>query len=163
MSNSSLLVGPLVKPFAYMVFGFVMLLNSIVPATAGGKINTGYFGNIAIQGYDPVAYFTKGKAIKGSEDHTVKWLGAYWQFENDEHKQLFAANPQSYAPQYGGHCASGMAVHGGRTKDIDPEAWAIIDNKLYLNYSQETHKLITEGIVSLEKANTNWKKNSTTN
>jgi hypothetical protein len=71
---------------------------------------------------------------------------------------LFAANPQSYAPQYGGHCATGLAVHGGLTRDIDPEAWTIIDNKLYLNYSKETSKLLTGNIVSIDAAEANWEK-----
>lgn len=123
---------------------------------SGEAVNTGYFGNVAIKGYDPVAYFTDGRATLGSEEITYKWLGAYWHFANEEHKQLFADNPTEYAPQYGGFCASGMGIHGGRTSDIDPEAWLIIDGKLYLNYSKDTNTLITDGIVDLQKADENW-------
>ena len=125
---------------------------------AEDKINTGYFGNVAIKGYDPVAYFTEGRAMEGNEEYTLKWLGAKWLFATAEHKEMFAASPIKYVPQYGGHCATGMGIHGGLTKDIDPEAWTIIDGKLYLNYSKETQKLMAEGIVTPDKADANWKK-----
>ena len=144
--------------FVCMALGIILLIGFSGPLKAGGEINTGYFGNVAIQGYDPVAYFTEGKATQGSEDHTLKWLGAFWRFASKEHKQLFAANPQDFAPQYGGHCATGLAIHGKLTKDIDPEAWAIIDDKLYLNYSKETNKLLTGKVITVEKSNENWEK-----
>lgn len=125
---------------------------------ADSRVNTGYFGDVAIKGFDPVAYFTEGKAMEGDENLTFKWLGAKWRFATSEHKEIFAADPIKYAPQYGGHCATGMAIHGGLTKDIDPEAWAIIDGKLYLNYSKETHKLLAEGLATPGKADANWKR-----
>ena len=127
-----------------------------VRSFAQDRVNTGYFGNVAIKGYDPVAYFTEGAAIEGKEEYSHKWLGAYWRFKNAEHMQMFAANPQQFAPQYGGHCATGMAVHGGLTTDIDPEAFAIVDGKLYLNYSSETAALMTDGIVTIDMAEKNW-------
>jgi hypothetical protein len=143
---------------AFVLLGMVPVfgLSQNMAALASNEVNTGYFGNVAIQGYDPVAYFTQRKAVKGSEDHMLEWLGAHWQFETEEHKKLFAAKPQNYAPQYGGFCATGMAIHGGLTRDIDPEAWAIIDGKLYLNYSKDTNTLLTEGVVSVDKADANW-------
>ena len=128
------------------------------PLMAENQINTGYFGNVAIKGYDPVAYFTEGKPMEGDEEHTLKWLGAKWLFATAEHMEMFAVSPIKYVPQYGGHCATGMGIHGGLTKDIDPEAWAIIDGKLYLNYSKETQKLMAEGIVTPDNADANWKK-----
>jgi len=128
------------------------------PLLAENKINTGYFGNVAIKGYDPVAYFTEGKAMEGDKDYTLKWLGAKWRFTTAENKEMFAASPIKYVPQYGGHCATGMAIHGGLTKDIDPEAWAIIDGKLYLRYSKETQKLMAEGIATPDKADAKWGK-----
>ncbi|MDX1431358.1 MAG: YHS domain-containing (seleno)protein [Gammaproteobacteria bacterium] len=127
-------------------------------AMADSEVNTGHFGNVAIKGYDPVAYFTEREAMEGSAEHTLKWLGANWRFVSEDNKRIFAADPQRYAPQYGGHCATGLAIHGGLTKDIDPEAWAIIDGKLYLNYSKLTNELLTGGRVSAEKADTNWNK-----
>ncbi len=158
MSRFKIASNSLLRPFICVAVGLFLLSAGAAPVKAGDEINTGYFGKVAIKGYDPVAYFTQRKAIKGSQDHAVKWLGAYWRFASEEHKQLFAANPQSFAPQYGGHCASGMAVHGGRTKDIDPEAWAIIDNKLYLNYSKQLNTLLTENFYNLAKADKNWSK-----
>ena len=138
--------------------GLWLTFGPALPAAAGDAVNTGHFGNVAIQGYDPVAYFTDGKAIKGSADVTYRWLGAVWQFASEDHRRLFSENPQAYAPQYGGHCATGLAIHGGLTKDIDPEAWAIIEGKLYLNYSKETNKLLTGHVVTVEAADGNWQK-----
>jgi len=102
---------------------------------AGSPVNTGYFGGLAIEGYDPVAYFTEGKPVKGSEEFELEWLGAYWQFANAEHRDLFAEQPVKYAPQYGGHCSAGVAF-GENTINIDPEAWTIVDGKLYLQYAK---------------------------
>jgi len=108
---------------------------SSAPVSAGTAINTGYFGGVAIEGYDPVAYFTQSRPVKGSEAFAYDWLGATWLFANAEHRDQFAAQPVSYAPQYGGHCAMGAAF-GGTTANIDPEAWSIVDGKLYLQYSK---------------------------
>jgi YHS domain-containing protein len=113
----------------------VALLASGAPTAAGTAVNTGYFGGIAIEGYDPVAYFADGQATKGSEEFAHDWLGATWHFANAEHRDLFAAQPVKYAPQYGGHCALGTAF-GESTANIDPEAWSIVDGKLYLQYSK---------------------------
>jgi YHS domain-containing protein len=143
----------LFRPIVCLAVSFVVLVGLARPLMAGSEINTGYFGNVAIKGYDPVAYFTEDKAMKGSEDHALKWLGANWQFTSDAHKQAFAADPTKYAPQYGGHCALG-ASSNHTTNDIDPEAWAIIDGKLYLNYSKAATKLLSEKRIA--KADANW-------
>jgi YHS domain-containing protein len=108
---------------------------SSAPAGAGTAVNTGYFGGVAIEGYDTVAYFTDGQATKGSEEFAHDWLGATWYFANAEHRDLFVAQPVKYAPQYGGHCSLGTAF-GESTANIDPEAWSIINGKLYLQYSK---------------------------
>ncbi|MDJ0956016.1 MAG: YHS domain-containing (seleno)protein [Arenicellales bacterium] len=147
-----------IKPALSLVVSFIVMIGIPQSLMADAAVNTGYFGNVAIKGYDPVAYFTEGKPMEGTEDHAIKWLGAKWRFATAEHKEMFAASPVKYAPQYGGHCATGMAIHGGLTKDIDPEAWAIIDGKLYLNYSKETQKLMTEGMATPEKADAKWEK-----
>ena len=106
---------------------------SVAAAANAGEVNTGYFGDVAIKGYDPVAYFTDHKAIQGSETISYDWLGATWRFSSDEHRRLFSTSPVSYAPQYGGLCAEGVAAHGEATVNIDPESWQIIDGKLYLS------------------------------
>lgn len=107
-------------------------------AHAVDPINTGWFGNTAIKGYDPVAYFTKGEPVKGGKAFTVEWRGANWLFANEANKELFEANPEKYAPQYGGYCA--YAVSQGATASIDPEAWTIHEGKLYLNYSKAVQR-----------------------
>jgi YHS domain-containing protein len=89
---------------------------------------------IAIQGYDPVAYFTEGKPIKGSRDFEYQWQGARWLFASPRHLELFSTRPESYAPQFGGFCAG--AIADGVLARPDPEAWVIVDGKLYLNGSK---------------------------
>ena len=98
-------------------------------------LKTGLFGgrsDTAIQGYDPVAYFTVGKPVKGRDDLAFEYLGAKWKFSSQAHLDLFKANPQKYAPQYGGYCAYGVSQDN--LVSIEPDKFRIIDDKLYLNY-----------------------------
>lgn len=111
----------------------VMLCLTANPAVSDQVVNTGYFGDVAIKGYDPVAYFTENKAVKGSPQFVHQWLGAEWHFANAGNRELFKADPAKYAPQYGGYCADGVSF-GTVTTNIDPQAWRIIDGKLYLSY-----------------------------
>ncbi len=90
--------------------------------------------SVAIKGYDAVAYFRQGAPVKGSPAFKQQWMGATWLFSSAEIRDLFAADPDKYAPRYGGYCA--YAVSEGHTASIDPEAWKIVDGKLYLNYSK---------------------------
>lgn len=122
-----------------------------------GEINTGYFGKVAIKGYDPVAYFTIKRPIKGSKEFELEWLAATWRFSSEEHRTLFSENPAKYAPQYGGFCADGIA-YGETTANIDPAAWRIIDGKLYLNYDEGAAVELEEVPGQLEKAAANWPK-----
>ena len=85
----------------------------------------------AIRGYDPVAYFTQGKPVKGSREYTHQWNGATWRFASAQNRERFAAAPAKYAPQYGGYCAYGVA--SGYAVKIEPDAWSVVDGKLYLN------------------------------
>jgi len=127
------------------------------PAAAGGPglgegaINTGYFGDVAIEGYDTVAYFTDHKATKGSEKYSYDWLGATWQFASDEHRKLFEADPLSYAPQFGGLCAEGLA-YNEMTVNIEPEVWQIIDGKLYITAGARFEDMK----ANRPKAEANW-------
>lgn len=91
-----------------------------------------FLGN-AINGYDPVAYFKQGKPVEGSSDHQLTWNDATWKFASAENKADFEKDPEKYAPQFGGFCA--WAVSQGYTASTVPEAWDIVDGKLYLNYS----------------------------
>ena len=78
-------------------------------AFADDLVNTGYFGGVAIMGYDTVAYFTEGKAVKGSEEFAYDWLGTPWHFASKNHQEMFMSEPDKYAPQYGGYCAGEVA------------------------------------------------------
>lgn len=99
-------------------------------------VNTGYFGNVAIQGYDPVAYFTDGRATMGSPTISKKWLGATWYFASVQHRDAFISEPVRYAPQFGGFCTGGMSVKEA-SANLDPEAFRIVDGKLFLFSGKE--------------------------
>ncbi len=92
---------------------------------------------VAIQGYDPVAYFKILKAVKGSEEFSHEWMGDKWLFANEEHKKLFINDTMHYMPNYGGYC-SFDPVSLGHEHEIDPTAWRILNEKLYLFYSDVT-------------------------
>ena len=126
-------------------------------AVAEEGINTGYFGNVAILGYDPVAYFTEGKAVKGSPDITQTWLGATWHFASTKHRDAFMSEPIRYAPQYGGFCSTGTAI-GEASANVDPEAWRIVDGRLYLFAGKEglEEDFDAASAAVIEKANAKW-------
>lgn len=136
-------------------FVFLPLFVNAAGTAVAGEVNTGYFGNVAIKGYDPVAYFTEQRAVKGKKEISFQWLGAQWQFSTEIHRKQFAQDPVKYAPQYGGHCADGIA-YGDLTINIDPEAWRIIEGKLYLNYDQGAATEIEQLEGQLEKSVENW-------
>lgn len=115
------------------VVALLLFLGMSLHAWAADPIETGTFNNKAIYGYDPVAYFTMDKPVKGDKAFTMEWRGAEWFFVNEEHLALFKANPEQYAPQYGGYCA--YAMSDGRLVGVDEEAFTIHEGKLYLNYS----------------------------
>jgi YHS domain-containing protein len=128
------------------------------PVLADESINTGYFGGVAIMGYDPVAYFTDSRAVKGSEKYSYDWLGTPWHFASREHQDMFAADPIKYAPQYGGYCAAEV-VGGSVTVDIDPNAFKIIDGKLYLIYDKpHADDFAAHAGEILSAADANWPK-----
>ena len=95
-------------------------------------------GGVAASGYDVVAYFTEGSAVEGSDTYTAPYEGATWRFSSAENRDQFAANPAQYAPKYGGYCA--YAAASGSKVPTDPNAWSIVDNKLYLNYSKSIQR-----------------------
>lgn len=145
------------REWVVVLICLVALLGHVTAARAG-EVNTGYFGKVAIMGYDSVAYFTMNDAIKGSNEHTHNWLGATWQFASEEHRDAFRANPSRYAPQYGGLCTVGVA-YGEVTREIDPEAWSIIKGKLYLNYAKSvTRDFEKDSAKLIAKADKNWPK-----
>ena len=134
----------------------LLLLALTLPTFADEPVNKTLLGN-AIEGYDVVAYFTQGKPVKGSGDHEVEWNGATWRFASAAHRNLFAKDPAKYAPQYGGFCAFG--VSRGYAVGIDPDAWKIVDGKLYLNYDTDVQAEWVKDIPGyIAKADANWPK-----
>jgi YHS domain-containing protein len=110
------------------------------------------------KGYDVVSYFTDAKPVMGSDKFTSEFGGVKWQFATKEHRDLFAANPEKYAPQFGGFCAWGVSV--GKLFDIDPvNGWNIVDGKLYLNFNGDINAVFAKDKTGyISKANSNWSK-----
>ena len=113
--------------------------------------------NIAVKGYDVVSYFEESSAKKGSDAFSALHDDAIYHFSSKKNLDNFKENPEAYIPQYGGFCAYGMARN--YKVDIDPTAWKIVDNKLYLNYTPNTHKIWLDNIEeNIQEANANWSK-----
>lgn len=126
------------------IFTFLILLVSSTFAFANPPVETGTFNNKAIYGYDTVAYWTDNKARKGADEFVHTWRGAQWYFASAENKALFVADPEKYAPQYGGYCAFGMA--NDKLVSIDEDAFQIYKGKLYLNYSKRVAERFNEDL-----------------
>lgn len=111
--------------------------------------------SVAINGFDPVAYFTEEKPVKGDASHSAEFNGAKWYFSSAENKAAFEAAPADYAPQFGGYCA--YAVSRGYTAPTDPEAWSVHEGKLYLNFSLRARELWSQDIPgNIAKGEANW-------
>jgi hypothetical protein len=132
-------------PLATLLFGLLA-----AGSASAVEYNTGYFGNVAIEGFDTVAYFTEGTARKGSPDITTEWQGATWQFASAENRDLFIKDPAAYAPQFGGLCTEGVAF-GEITVNLTPESFAIVDGKLYMNSATWFVDLPTNLPVAMSK------------
>jgi hypothetical protein len=119
----------------------ILLLSTLLTFSAFAEddaVHTGFFSNVAISGYDTVAYFTEGKPVKGSDKFETIWRDAAWRFSSQENLDLFKQDPTKYAAQYGGYCAWAMAQ--GKTASIDPEIWYLEGGKLYLNYNKSVQE-----------------------
>jgi len=120
------------KPMNIMLGTLCACLLAVGVARAGA-VNEDH--GVAIKGYDPVAYFTDNKPVKGSTAHRFAYQGATYEFASAAHRKLFVADPEKYVPQFGGFCAYGTAT--GHKAVIDPAAFSIVDGKLYLNYNSK--------------------------
>jgi len=110
---------------------------------------------VAIRGTDPVAYFDQMAVVAGTPDHMLMWKGAKWQFASADNMARFEADPEAYAPQYGGYCAYAMSK--GYIATSDPEAWTLHEGKLYLNYSKTVRKIWSGDIPgNIVLADANW-------
>jgi len=138
------------------ILGALALSATFLSAPAfANEITTFVKDGAAIGGTDPVAYFTEGKPVAGSDEHTFVYDDVTWKFSSAENRDAFAADPAKYAPQYGGYCAFGLSK--GFKVPVIPEAWKIVDGKLYLNNSkavQERFEANTEELI--DHADLNW-------
>jgi YHS domain-containing protein len=115
----------------------------------------GVFDDLAVGGYDPVAYFASGKPVEGKKTFEYKYKNATWRFASAENLATFKAGPDKYAPQYGGYCA--WAAAQGKTAPGDPKLWKLVNGKLYLNYNTDVQKKWEADIPGLvAKADANW-------
>jgi YHS domain-containing protein len=135
-----------------------LVLAAAVPLAAQAKspeIYTGLVRGTAVGGYDPVAYFKDGKPVPGKPDIAYQWKGVTWRFADTANRDAFKAEPEKYAPQYGGYCA--YAVSQGATAKGDPKVWKIVDGKLYLNVNASVQRLWERDVPGLiAKADKNW-------
>jgi YHS domain-containing protein len=145
------------KPARFYMAAIVSVLVLVfsLNAQANHDISKNYSGNV-IRGYDAVAYFTMGKAVKGSSDISTEWLGGKWLFVNEEHRELFLANPGKFIPQYGGYCSVSSSF--GRHGSANPRSWQIVDGKLYLFYNKATSDGWEVHYSSSRAADKKWEK-----
>ena len=145
------------KHLKKMMSVMALVLALALPAMAqGGKtlVNVDD-SNVAIQGYDPVAFFTDSKPVKGDSKYVTKSDGAIYYFASKEHRDLFVQNPEKYEPVFGGYCAYGVSKD--KLVEIDVNAFQIVDGKLLLQYSKSIRdKFNKDSKGNLAKADANW-------
>ena len=142
--------------YKYLTFSLLTILTvlSCTRSSPVTRVNV-TSGDIAIKGYDPVAYFSDQKPVEGSAAFEYFWSGAKWRFASAQHRDQFRADPEKYAPKYGGYCA--YAVSQGKIVDIDPEAWTVFEGRLYLNVSKDVQRLWEKDKKEyIRKADENW-------
>ena len=134
-------------PLALLVFP---ALGDVAPEMGGTP-------RLAIGGYDTVAYFTVGKAVPGKLEYQTIWHDARWQFSSKENLDLFVNDPEKYAAQYDGHCAMGVADGDGYKDTVDPEAFTIVNSKLYVNHTKYwTTEWRKNAATNITRADKNW-------
>jgi YHS domain-containing protein len=127
----------------------------VAPAAAAEPPIQANAQGIALSGYDAVAYFASNRPIEGKADFAIQWGGAEWHFASAENRAKFDQDPAKYAPQYGGHCAYGLAQ--GHLVPADPLAWKVVAGKLYLNYNKDVQgKWLQDIPGNIAKADKNW-------
>lgn len=139
-----------------VAFAASALSFAATPAYADqAPVYTGILSRVAVSGYDPVAYFTDGRPVRGSTEFRITHQGYEYRFASAEHLATFRANPSRYVPQYGGYCA--WAVSQGYTASGNPNNWRIVDGRLYLNYNAEIQTRWEGDIPGhIRSANGNW-------
>ncbi|MHA4844793.1 YHS domain-containing (seleno)protein [Flavitalea antarctica] len=150
------------KQIAFIAISFFSLVGELSAQINSRQQAFNLSGNaIAIQGYDPVAYFIQGKAVEGKRTYSVLHEGITYQFSSQQNKEAFMAQPAKYEPQYGGWCAYAMGATGEKV-DVDPETFKVVNGKLFLFYNKffnNTLKSWNKDEKNLHsKADVNWSK-----
>jgi YHS domain-containing protein len=139
------------------IFGLVLgfAFTSYAAHAAESQIYQGIVDGVAAGGYDAVSYLQDGGPKMGDAAHMLEWQGAKWYFASTGNLDLFKANPEKYAPQYGGYCA--FAVSKGSTAKGDPTVYTVVDGKVYFNLSKPVQDLWQQDIPSnISAADANW-------
>ena len=133
-------------------------VKKVSPVGWGWWGTTNTSSGLALKGYDPVSYFSDSGPVQGSDEFTFEWADAEWRFATEDHREQFAANPERYAPRFGGFCS--FAVSKGFTADISPDAWYIADQRLYVFADQNVRDQWVSGLAegSLATSEANWAK-----
>ena len=141
-----------------LVLTAALLLAVLAPAAGPARAGSPLFhteNGVAIRGYDTVAYFRRGEAVPGRPDIAVAWKGAIWRFASQDNREAFEANPRAYAPRFGGYCA--YAVSRGYLAAGDPQAWEIVDGRLYLIHDPALKRVWERDVAgNLALAEANW-------
>ncbi|KIC43517.1 YHS domain protein [Ruegeria sp. ANG-R] len=110
---------------------------------------------VAVSGYDAVSYFKIGAPVPGRPDIALMWKGATWRFASEENRDRFERNPRAFAPQFGGYCAYAMAK--GTLSSTDPQAWQIVDGRLYLTHSEAIERIWKQNVFqNIREAEQHW-------
>lgn len=136
-----------------IILNIICMLFSVIVQAQAVKYNSS--NGIAINGYDPVAYFLQNKAEEGKKELSIEWSGSSWQFSSVANLDSFKLQPLKYAPQYGGYCAYGLSEN--HLAETDPTAWTIVADKLYLNYNNKVKEMWRKTKENrIIKADANW-------
>lgn len=135
---------------------FSVLVLVAFPATAClAQSNAPVPPGVALKGHDTVAYFTEKRPVMGMAQNGFEWDGSRYQFSSVKNREAFAANPDRYAPQFGGLCATGLGM--GMKTAADPNVWKIVDGKLYVFSTVEAKQAVEKDPAMLTRSHQTWK------
>ena len=141
----------------FRILAFLAAALFAAPAMAASPAPAVYTAadGLGAKGYDPVAYFTEGKPVKGSASHQLEWGGAKWRFASAAALKAFKADPARFAPQFGGYCAWAVSQH--YLAPGDPNHWKVVDGKLYLNANARAKQLWeADQAEAIKRGHGNW-------
>ena len=138
-------------------FSLALFVLTVITHVHAQKAEVYSPGGKAIKGYDPVAFFTDARPVMGADSLSYSWNGATWLFSTRQHLERFKADPEKFAPQYGGYCAYGTSQGHKAPSEVD--TWTVLDDKLYFNYNQKVKAMWDKDRPAyIQKANGNWEK-----